>query len=67
MIGKCKWWNDSKGYGFIEAEGYPELFTHYTALEMEGFKTLAEGQTVEFKVLEGPKGPQAMSVSVVMV
>lgn len=58
-FGTVKWWNDSKGYGFIEADAGDELFAHYTAICGDGFKTLAEGQRVQFARLDGPKGPQA--------
>ncbi len=62
LIGKVKWFNDSKGYGFIEQEGGKDIFVHYTAIQGEGFKTLAEGQKVEFEITEGAKGPQATKV-----
>jgi CspA family cold shock protein len=60
-----KWFNDSKGYGFIQAEGGEtrDVFVHYTAIQGEGFKTLAEGQKVDFELIDGPKGPQAANVS----
>lgn len=62
--GMVKWFNDSKGYGFIQAEGTEgDVFVHYTAIQGEGFKTLAEGQKVDFELIEGPKGPQAANVS----
>ena len=66
-IGKVKWFNESKGFGFIErkdgaAEG-EEIFVHYTAIQVEGYKTLTEGQDVQFDVYEGPKGPQAQNVT----
>jgi CspA family cold shock protein len=60
--GKVKWFNDGKGYGFIEREGGEDVFVHFTALQGEGFKTLAEGQEVEFDVVAGAKGPQAENV-----
>ena len=63
--GKVKWFNDAKGYGFIEQESGSDIFVHYTAISMEGFKTLAENQTVEYEVVEGSRGPQAANVSVV--
>jgi CspA family cold shock protein len=53
-----KWWNDSKGYGFVTCEGR-DVFVHYSAISGEGFKTLNEGQSVEIELIEGPKGPQA--------
>ena len=62
-IGSVKWFNDSKGYGFIQADGNErDVFVHYTAIQGDGFKTLAEGQKVAFELIEGPKGPQAMNV-----
>ncbi|UCE26963.1 MAG: cold-shock protein [Candidatus Coatesbacteria bacterium] len=60
--GRVKWFNDSKGYGFIEVEGADDVFVHHTAIEGEGFKTLAEGELVEFEIAEGEKGPQAVNV-----
>lgn len=60
--GKVKWFNDSKGYGFITQEGGPDVFVHHTAIMAEGFRTLSEGQTVEFDVIQGPKGLQASNV-----
>ena len=60
--GTVKWFNNQKGYGFIsDAEGN-DVFVHYTGLNMEGYKTLEEGQEVEFEVIEGQKGPQAVNV-----
>ncbi len=61
-VGTVKWFNGSKGYGFISREGASDVFVHYSAIEMEGFKTLEEGQRVEFRVEQGPKGPQAINV-----
>lgn len=60
--GKVKWFNENKGYGFIEREDGPDVFVHFTAIQGEGFKTLAEGEVVEFEVTEGEKGPQAANV-----
>ena len=60
--GKVKWFNDAKGYGFIEQERGDDVFVHFTAIQTEGFKTLAEGQEVEFDVNDGKKGPQASNV-----
>jgi len=62
LIGRVKWFNDSKGYGFIEQEGGKDIFVHYTAIEGDGFKSLAEGQKVEFEIIDGAKGPQAAKV-----
>jgi CspA family cold shock protein len=63
--GRVKWFNNKKGYGFIERDDGDDVFVHYSAIEEEGFKTLAEGQEVEFEIVEGPKGPQASKVSLV--
>ena len=60
--GKVKWFNENKGYGFIEQEGGPDVFVHFSSIQMEGFKTLAEGEEVEFEVTQGEKGPQAANV-----
>ena len=60
--GKVKWFNENKGYGFIERDDGPDVFVHFTAIQGEGFKTLAEGEEVEFEVTEGDKGPQAANV-----
>jgi cold shock protein len=62
LTGKVKWFNESKGYGFIEREGGKDVFVHYSGVLGDGFKTLAEGDAVEFEVTEGPKGPQAANV-----
>ncbi len=62
LTGRVKWFNDSKGYGFIEQEGGRDIFVHYTAVQGDGFKSLAEGQKVEFEIIEGTKGPQATKV-----
>jgi CspA family cold shock protein len=61
--GKVKWFNDAKGYGFIERPGLEDVFVHFSAIQMEGFKTLTEGQEVEFDIENSGKGPQAVSVS----
>ena len=62
--GTVKWFNDAKGYGFIEAsEAGEDIFVHYSAIDMDGFKTLAEGQEVEFELAEGDKGLHATKVS----
>jgi CspA family cold shock protein len=60
--GKVKWFNNSKGYGFIENEGGGDVFVHYSAIQGDGFKTLNEGESVEFEVSQGDKGPQAVNV-----
>ena len=65
MTGKVKWFNAEKGYGFIEREDGGDVFVHFSAIQGEGFKTLEEGQAVEFDVTEGAKGPQATNVTVV--
>lgn len=62
-IGKVKWFNDAKGYGFIETEDGKDVFVHYSAIAMEGYKSLSEGQQVQFEVVEGAKGLQATNVS----
>ena len=62
-IGKVKWFNDAKGYGFIETTEGKDIFVHYSAIVKEGFKTLAVGQEVSFEIVEGAKGPQASNVS----
>lgn len=62
LQGRVKWFNESKGYGFIEREGQPDVFVHYSAIEGDGFKTLKEGQAVEFEMKDGPKGAQATVV-----
>ena len=61
--GTVKWFNASKGYGFISREEGEDLFVHYSAIQGEGYKTLEEGQSVEFEVSQGPKGPQATNVT----
>ncbi len=61
--GKVKWFNESKGYGFIEPDGGGrDVFVHYSAIQGEGYKTLSEGQVVEFEITQGEKGPQAANV-----
>lgn len=60
--GTVKWFNDQKGFGFITPEDGPDVFVHHTAIQGEGFKTLAEGQPVEFDITDGPKGKQAQNV-----
>jgi CspA family cold shock protein len=65
IIGTVKWFNGSKGYGFITREGGPDVFVHFSAIQGEGFKNLEEGQKVEFTVEQGPKGPQASNVNMI--
>jgi CspA family cold shock protein len=60
--GTVKWFNEAKGFGFIEQESGPDVFAHYSAIKSDGFKTLAEGQKVEFTVTAGQKGPQAENI-----
>ena len=63
MQGTVKWFNSSKGYGFIQSdETDKDIFVHYSVIEGEGYKSLTEGETVEFEITDGPKGPQATSV-----
>lgn len=61
--GKIKWFNDAKGYGFIEQENGDDVFVHFSAIQMDGFKTLAEGQMVEFEIQNGAKGLHAANVT----
>lgn len=62
MTGKVKWFNAEKGYGFISTEDGKDVFVHYSQINSEGYKTLDEGQAVEFEINDGPKGPQATNV-----
>lgn len=62
MTGTVKWFNSSKGYGFIEREGGPDVFVHFSAIKMDGYRALQEGQRVEFSIEKGPKGFQAADV-----
>jgi len=62
ITGKVKWFNNAKGYGFIEREGGSDVFVHYSAIQGSGFRSLEEGQNVEFEIVDGPKGPQAGNV-----
>ena len=61
--GKVKWFNNEKGFGFIEVEGGDDVFVHFTAIEGDGFKSLEEGQEVSFEIVEGNRGPQAANVT----
>ncbi len=61
--GKVKWFNEAKGFGFIERQGGPDVFVHYSAIVGDGFRTLKEGDEVSFEVTQGPKGPQAANVT----
>ncbi len=61
--GRVKWFNERRGFGFIERDGGDDLFVHYSAIQADGFKTLEEGQEVEFDIIEGPKGLQASNVT----
>ena len=63
MIGKVKWFNNEKGYGFIEYKENEDIFVHYSAIDQEGYKTLSEGQAVNFDLIETPKGLQAINVT----
>lgn len=62
MTGKVKWFNAEKGFGFIEREGGDDVFVHFSAIQTDGFKTLDEGQEVEFEITDGARGPQAANV-----
>ncbi|WP_027091814.1 cold shock domain-containing protein [Cohnella thermotolerans] len=62
MQGKVKWFNAEKGYGFIETEQGGDVFVHFSAIQMDGYKTLEEGQAVEFDIVQGARGPQAANV-----
>jgi CspA family cold shock protein len=63
--GTVKWFNAEKGYGFIAVDGGSDLFVHYTGIDMEGYRSLEDGQRVEFEVGQGPKGPQAEKVHII--
>lgn len=63
VVGKVKWFNAAKGYGFVNtSEDQRDIFVHYSSISMEGYKSLKEGEEVEFEMIEGPKGPQAHNV-----
>ncbi|MBO6304477.1 MAG: cold shock domain-containing protein [Selenomonadaceae bacterium] len=62
MVGKVKWFSAEKGYGFIAVEGADDVFVHFSAIQSDGFKTLNEGEEVEFEITEGARGPQATNV-----
>jgi len=64
ITGTVKWFNGDKGYGFLSREGGPDVFVHFSAIQGDGFRSLQEGQKVEFTVEKGPKGPQAANVTV---
>ena len=61
--GKVKWFSNQKGYGFIQTDDGKDIFVHFSAIESEGFKTLGQGQEVEFEISDGPKGPRAANVT----
>jgi CspA family cold shock protein len=63
--GRVKWFNDQKGFGFIEVEGAKDVFVHHSSIQGEGFKSLKEGDEVEFETSQGPKGPQATNVRMI--
>jgi len=63
MQGRIKWFNNSKGYGFIGRDGGPDVFVHYSAIAGDGYRTLQEGDSVEFEIVQGAKGPQAANVT----
>jgi len=65
IVGTVKWFNASKGFGFIERQGGPDVFVHFSAIQGDGFRNLEEGQKVEFTIEDGPKGPQAANVTLV--
>lgn len=65
ITGTVKWFNESKGFGFIEQQSGPDVFVHFSAIKMDGFKVLKDGQQVEFNIVDGQKGPQAEEVTAV--
>ncbi|ORJ62218.1 cold-shock protein [Geothermobacter hydrogeniphilus] len=64
MQGTVKWFNNTKGFGFIEQEGGPDIFVHFSAIQMDGYRTLNEGDIVSFEMIDGPKGLQAQNVTI---
>ena len=66
ILGTVKWFNGEKGYGFLAQDNGPDVFVHYTAIQTEGYRTLAEGQKVEFSIEKGPKGLQAANVTIAL-
>lgn len=63
IVGTVKWFNDAKGFGFIEQDGGKDVFVHHTAINAQGFKSLQEGARVQFEIVDGPKGPSAANVT----
>ncbi len=63
--GQVKWFNETKGFGFLEQENGPDVFVHFSSIKADGFKTLAEGQRVQFEIQDGQKGPQAANVELI--
>lgn len=63
--GSVKWFNETKGFGFLEQENGPDVFVHFSSIKADGFKTLAEGQKVQFEIQDGQKGPQAANVEII--
>ncbi|NVJ62049.1 MAG: cold-shock protein [Gammaproteobacteria bacterium] len=63
--GSVKWFNETKGFGFLEQENGPDVFVHFSSINADGFKTLAEGQKVQFEIQDGQKGPQAANVQII--
>ncbi len=63
--GQVKWFNETKGFGFLEQENGPDVFVHFSSIKAEGFKTLTEGQKVQFEIQDGQKGPQAANVTII--
>ena len=63
MVGTVKWFNPTKGFGYIAVDGEQDVFVHHTSIQMAGFRTLEEGEEVEFEITDGPKGPKALNVT----